>query len=187
MTATIISFASRSSVAGPPIDRKRSAETRRHLAAIKNHRGSMAARQAVHARGRAEHGDTPDDPIYKAIDDHCAAIVAYHMTLDVEGDDEGALGRAVAKGRAVANECEALRELISCRPISLDGILAWLNHLGQPVYLIHGRKGTGKTILQEAMEISKGQGQAFPLTLEDTLRAVIIAICSRPPRRRRRK
>jgi hypothetical protein len=87
----------------------------------------------------------------------------------------------------MGHEGDVLRELITSRPNSLDGALALLNHLGQPEYLIYGRKGTGKTILQEAMEIAEGKGQAFPLTLEETLRDAIIAICSRPPRRRRRK
>jgi hypothetical protein len=100
------------------------------------------------------------------------------MTLAERGDDDDAVDRAVA------NECKALRELFSCRPKSLDGTLTLLNHLGQPGYLIYGRE---ETILQEAMEIDEEQGRAFPLMLEETIRGVIIAICSRPQRRRRRK
>jgi hypothetical protein len=168
MSATIIRLADRSSTADrPPSDRKRAAEIRRRLVAIENHRGSMSARQT---------GETPD-PIFKAIDVHCEAVACYHTAL---GDDE-------ASDRAMAHEGEVLRELMSRSPNSLDGILALLNHLGQPEFLIYGREGTGETILQEVMEIAEEKGQAFPLTLEETIRDVIIAICSRPPRRGRRR
>jgi hypothetical protein len=80
-------------------------------------------------------------------------------------------------GAAMNHEGDVLCELMSCRPNSLDGILALLNHLGQPEFLIYGREGTDMTILQQTLEIAKEEGQAFPLTLEATLRDVIIAIC----------
>ena len=176
MSATIISFASRSPLAECEPNEDRTAEIRERLAAVESHLASMAARQKANARHASEAGRAPD-PIFKAIDAHCAALISYHTAL---GDDD-------ASERAMAREGKALKALMSCTPNSLDGILTLLNHLGQPELLIYGRDGTGETILQQVFEIAEEEGQAFPLTLEETLRHVIIAICSQPPRRRRRE
>jgi hypothetical protein len=167
MSATIISFASRSSIApgGPQEDW--TPDIRGRLAAVESHRSRMARRREINARHRSDLGDPPD-PIFAKIDAHCAALVSYHEAI---GDDD-------ASDLAMDRESEVLRGLMSCRPNSLDGILALLNHLGQPEFLIYGREGTDMTILEQVMEIAKKEGQAFPLTLEATIRAVIIAICA---------
>jgi hypothetical protein len=97
MSATIISFAAlnrRPSAASPDDPKEEAAQIRRRLAAIENHRGRIAT-----------YKHSKDDPIFEAIDAHCAALVAYHTAPDDKASEA-----------AMAHESEVLRELVSCRP-----------------------------------------------------------------------
>jgi hypothetical protein len=74
----------------------------------------------------------------------------------------------------MSRESKALREVLSCQPTTLAGLAALVHHLGQPEFLIYGRKGTGQVILQEALAEHNVEAKAFLIRLAETVRALAV-------------
>jgi hypothetical protein len=66
------------------------------------------------------------DPIFAVIAEHRAAVRAYCAAFDEDDED------LVAE--TGSDHVDALAELVSCRPTTLPGIVALLEHLGEPDY-----------------------------------------------------
>jgi hypothetical protein len=66
----------------------------------------------------------------------------------------------------MAREGEVLGALLDSRAITMTGLLALLEHLGQPEFLIYeDGGGTGETVLSGAMEYLEDRAKTFPLKL----------------------
>jgi len=128
----------------------------RRLAAIRRHREAMAAY-------RESSPVAMIDPIFAAIDAHCQAAAAYHAAGDVSDD---------ASDAAMAREGEVLGALLDSRAVTMTGLLALLEHLGQPEFLIYDDDGTDETVLSGAMECVD-EAKTFPLKLADMLRNAV--------------
>jgi hypothetical protein len=126
------------------------------LAAIERHRSVMTAYRESSPVARI-------DPIFATIDAHCVAAAAYH---DSSGDD--------ASTAAMAVEGEVLGVLLDSQAMTMTGLLALLEHLGQPEFLIYDGDGdkTGETVLSGAMEYLD-QAKTFPLKLAAMLRNAV--------------
>jgi hypothetical protein len=118
------------------------------------------------------------DPILAAIENHRAAITAYRSSVNVYGniyphapnyDDFEEIDDEL-----MSRESKALREVLSCQPTTLAGLAALVHHLGQPEFLIYGRKGTGQVILQEALAEHNVEAKAFLIRLAETVRALAV-------------
>jgi hypothetical protein len=101
-----------------------------------------------------------DKAIFAAIDAHCDAIAAYHSA---DGDDEA--------NRMMVRYDELTLGLLSCRVATAPGILALLDHLAAPAFLIFNRKEeTGETILSRSIEVGDDLAKEFPRLLAVMLR-----------------
>jgi hypothetical protein len=119
---------------------------------IANHRKKIAAFRQLSRHARK-------DPIFEQIDRHCDALVVYHSATT---DD--------ASERAMNREAEVLNGLLLRPASSIPGILALLDHLGSPEFLIFdSNEGTGETILSEAVEISADKGKFLAISLKAML------------------
>jgi hypothetical protein len=90
--------------------------------------------------------DQSGDPIFAAIATHRAACVAYQQGLWKEIHMKGgytAKYEAVedASNAALDREGDVLEALLNCRPTTLAGVVAVLDHLSLPEFLIEGREG----------------------------------------------
>jgi hypothetical protein len=122
------------------------------------------------------------DPIFAKIEAHRAAVLAWQAAGDISGkmlaDDpaEDAATRATTK--ASGAEMRALRNLLKCRPTTIAGVVALLDHLGQGQCL---RGPDGETVLSGAHcwhNEQKGAVRAVPHMLAGALRSLI----GEPPR-----
>jgi hypothetical protein len=108
-----------------------------------------------------------DEEIFAAIDAHCAAVAAYHTADD---DDES--------GRAMRRQDELTLEVLRCPAVTAPSILALLDHLAAPEFLIFDPKGgTGETILSGAIEIDD-LAKEFPRLLAVMLRNSVGMFCT---------
>jgi hypothetical protein len=70
-------------------------------------------------------------------------------------------------------EMDALRDVLSCSPTTLEGVLALLDHLGRPQFLRDGRDPA--TVLSGAhgwYDDEQDEVRAFPHLLADALRDI---------------
>jgi hypothetical protein len=145
MSAVVINFRTGNSYV-PPVPKTE------RLAAIEQHRAKMAAHRDSSPLAKL-------DPIFAAIDAHCIACASYHAASD---DD-------AASDVAMKVEGDVLRTLLRSRAVSMTGLVALLEHLGQPEFLIFGDEGTDETVLSGAMEYID-EAKTVPLTLSTMLR-----------------
>jgi hypothetical protein len=113
------------------------------------------------------------DPILAAIERHRAAATAYRSASDVHSPmgpgEPGEIAAAEASNAAMGQHDEALLALLTCQPTTMAGLLAVLEHVGQPEFLIYPpREGTGETVLSGVYEMigeMQVAGQKLPLML----------------------
>jgi hypothetical protein len=122
------------------------------------------------------------DPIFAAIDKHKTACTAYEgprrASANMVSSDPRYKATERAERKVAARETRALAEFLSCRPTTLRGVLAALEHAGRPEWLIYyDKKGTGKTVLSApsnyVAEQIKELAKSFPRRLAKTLTEII--------------
>jgi hypothetical protein len=135
--------------------------------------GTVADAVAIAA---AKAGDL--DPIFAAIEAHRTAVLAVNAADDVtckmrgSGPDWDAASQASSE--ATDDEMDALREVLSCRPKTIEGVIALLDHLGQPQFLRDCRDPA--TVLSGAhawYDDEQDEVKAFPEHLAAALRNII--------------
>lgn len=122
---------------------------------------------------------TSTDPIFKKIEAHRIAVeamlVAGDISAKLENSDDPSFDAAdrVAT-RASQREMKMLRALLGCRPTTLAGAVALLDHLGKP-YTLRDVDGGFDTVLSLAHQWSKDKDEVvtFPHMLADALRSLI--------------
>ena len=125
-----------------------------HLKGVERHRAKIAA------IGNSSPVAKMDKAIFAAIDAHCAAAAAYHAA---DADDEC--------DRTMVRYDELTLGLLSCRVVTAPGILALLDHLAAPAFLIFDQKeATGETILSRAIQVDDLVAKEFPRLLAVMLR-----------------
>lgn len=120
------------------------------------------------------------DPIFEKIEAHRAAVEAMNAALAVSGkmsgDDDPAFKDADRKStKASSIEMKALRALLGCRPTTLAGAIALLDHLGQPCTLrdTDGGEDTVLCSTNNWWPENKDEVRAFPHVLAGALRDLI--------------
>ncbi len=117
------------------------------------------------------------DPIFAKIEAHRAAVAAWSAAGDISGkmgiDDPGyeAAGRLTSKESD--REMKALRALLRCRPTTLAGVIALLDHLGQPQLLCEKSDGTVLSGTDCWWKENKDEVRAFPHMLANALRSLV--------------
>jgi hypothetical protein len=144
--------------------------TRRALLA-----GAPAVAAAALAAGTAANGlavavasPSGDDPIFAAIAAHRAAMHAYAAACGAGADEHD---QDVVDETCLAH-VDALEELVSCRPTTLPGVIALLEHLGQP----NDGHDPADTVLVGAVGWDgpiKDSVNKLPHVLAETLRSLI--------------
>lgn len=121
---------------------------------------------------------TNADPIFGKIEAHRAAVQAMLAASDFSAKLEASNNPAFeASDRTVQKACsreiKALRALLGCRPRTLAGVVALLDHLGQP-YTLRESDGDADTVLSLAHQWSgEDEVRAFPHLLAGALRSLI--------------
>jgi hypothetical protein len=117
------------------------------------------------------------DPVFAAIAAHLAASVAYHAASEAEGTAKpgmpGYKAAEAAQAAAMARDGDTLHTLLTFRPTTFAGLVALLEHIGQPEWFIYDRdQGTGETILSGPHQCTPRGDEllAFPLHLAQTIR-----------------
>jgi hypothetical protein len=122
------------------------------------------------------------DPIFRLISDHEAACAAYEPTRRVTANMLPSNPRyraaEAAERRTSDREMKTALAVLSCRPTTLMGVLAALDHVSRPEWLTKvGVGGTGETILSGMHDCSgtdiKSAAKQFPLRLAAALRQII--------------
>jgi hypothetical protein len=105
------------------------------------------------------------DPIFAVIAAHRAAVRAYVAACDDEADeyDEDIL-HETCFGRV-----DALKEMVSCRPTTLPGVVALLEYLGEPDY----GHDPDDTVLVGAVGFVQASVNELPRVLAETIRSLI--------------
>jgi hypothetical protein len=123
------------------------------------------------------------DPIFRLISDHEAACAAYEpkrmVTADMLPTNPHYRAAEAAESRASDRELKAALAILGCRPTTLMGVLAALEHVSRPEWLTKvGASGTGETILSGMHDCSgkdiKSAAKQFPLRLAAALREIIV-------------
>jgi hypothetical protein len=118
------------------------------------------------------------DPIFGKIEAHRAAVQAMQAAFDISAkmrEDNLAFEAADRKSTKASNlEMKKLRALLGCRPTTLAGAIALLDHLGKP----HTLRDTDchfDTVLSLAHQWSKDKDEVrtFPHLLARALRGLI--------------
>jgi hypothetical protein len=116
------------------------------------------------------------DPIFALIEAHKAAASAYPRVSDIYASmlssDPGYEVASEQDQEASRQEALAVRDLMLCQPTTLAGILALLDHVGQPELLIYGDEGTGETVLTGGHVFHRKEAQKFPLKIAAALRSL---------------
>jgi hypothetical protein len=104
-------------------------------------------------------------------------VAAWKAAGDVSGNmDNDDPGRDAAE-RLTSKECDremkALRGLLRCRPTTLSGVIALLDHLGQPQLLCEKSDGTVLSGTDYWWKENKAEVRAFPHMLAGALRCLI--------------
>jgi hypothetical protein len=118
------------------------------------------------------------DPIFAKIDAHRAAVHAWQaasrISADLEkNDDPGFVAADGITTKESGREMKALRALLRCRPTTLAGIIALLDHLGQPQLLCEKSDGTVLSGTECWWKEDKDEVRAFPHMLAGALRSLI--------------
>jgi hypothetical protein len=122
---------------------------------------------------------TNTDPIFAKIEAHRAAVEAMNAALAVSGKMSGdgpAFKVADRKSTKASNiEMKALRALLGCRPTTLAGAIALLDHLGRPSTLrdTDGGKHTVLCSTNNWWPEDKDEVRAFPHVLASALRSLV--------------
>jgi hypothetical protein len=127
------------------------------------------------------------DPIFGKIEAHRAAVEAMNAAFDISckmGAEDSAFKDADRKSTKASNlEMKALRALIGCRPTTLAGAIALLDHLGQP-HTLRNTDGNLDTVLSLAHQWSEDKDEVR--TLPHQLAAALRSLVGRPALGRRR-
>jgi hypothetical protein len=122
---------------------------------------------------------TVTDPIFVKIEAHRAAVEAMNAALAVSGKmggDDPAFKDADRKSsKASSLEMKALRALLGCRPTTLAGAIALLDHLGQPCTLRETDSGQDTVLCSTNnwWPEDKDEVRAFPHVLAGALRNLV--------------
>ena len=127
-----------------------------------------------------------NDPIFKAIRVHREACLKLEWASRQHRSIEEcfAVGSAECEASnekltaAMASEAETCDALLKCRPISLFGVVAMLEHLSEPEFLIDRNPDqTGQSVLSGAFERLLDGDKLFSFTrgIAETLRDAISA------------
>ena len=118
------------------------------------------------------------DPIFEAIEAHRAAVVAMNAAHDVSckmhASDPGYDAADEVSCEANDVETDALRDVLSCSPTTIEGVLALLDHLGRPQFLRNS--GDPETVLSGAhgwYNDEQDEVKAFPHLLAAALRNIV--------------
>jgi hypothetical protein len=119
------------------------------------------------------------DPIFEAVEAHRAAVHAMLAASDISArlennDDPGFEAADRVAARTSEREMKALRALLGCRPTTLVGAIALLDHLGRP-YTLRDIELDSDTALCLAHQWSKNKDEVitFPHMLADALRSLV--------------
>ena len=119
------------------------------------------------------------DPIFAKIEAHRGAVEAMLAASDISAklensDDPGFEAADRVAARASQREMKMLRALLGCRPTTLAGAVALLDHLGKP-YTLRDVDGRFDTVLSLARQWSKDKDEvaAFPHILAAALRNIV--------------
>jgi hypothetical protein len=116
------------------------------------------------------------DPVFAAIAAHLAASGAYHIASEAEGTTTPGTpeyrAATAALDAAMDRDGDTLHALLTCRPTTLAGLAALLEHVGQPEWFIYDRKCGRETILSGPHQCTPigDEVLAFPLHLAQTIR-----------------
>jgi hypothetical protein len=118
------------------------------------------------------------DPIFGLIEAHRAAVLAVNATDDVNckmrPSDPNSAAASQASSTASEAEMDALRDVLSCRPTTIGGVLALLDHLGQPQFLRPSRDpATVLTGAHEWYDDEEDDVRAWPHMLAAALRHIV--------------
>jgi hypothetical protein len=122
------------------------------------------------------------DPALAAIAAHKAACAAYakprKMAANMVPTNPRYKAAMAAERKAGGKEMKTLLALLACRPTTLHGVQALLEHFGQPEWLIYEGEGTGDSVLSGAHEYNptsdvKKVVKLLPLRLAGALREII--------------
>jgi hypothetical protein len=108
---------------------------------------------------------------------HRAACRAYHQASWKSDHMKGGTPQEEAAvdymNATMEREGEVLEALLNCRPTTLAGVAAVLDHLSLPEFLIEGRPGTGmSTTLEGRFECKSRAAQKYPGRLAAVVRKV---------------
>jgi hypothetical protein len=131
---------------------------------------ALAAGTAANGLAMAVASPSGDDPIFAAIAAHRAAMHACTAACNVGADEQDKYDRDIV-GETCLAHFDALKELVSCRPTTLPGVIALLDHLGQP----NDGHDPADTVLVGAAEWDgvKDSVNKLPHVLAETLRSLI--------------
>jgi hypothetical protein len=118
------------------------------------------------------------DPIFKKIEAHRDAVhswqAASRISADLEkADDPGYEAAERLTSKESKREMKALRALLRCQPTTLAGVIALLDHLGQPQLLCEKSDGTVLSGTDYWWPENKDEVRAFPHVLAGALRSLV--------------
>jgi hypothetical protein len=117
------------------------------------------------------------DPIFAKIGAHRAAVAAWSAAGDISGkmdsDDPGYEAAERLTSKESDREMKALRALLRCRPTTLSGVIALLDHLGQPQLLCEKSDRTVLSGTETWWKEDKDEVRAFPHMLAGVLRSLV--------------
>jgi hypothetical protein len=125
------------------------------------------------------------DPILSAIADHEAACAAYakprRVVANMTPNNPRYKAAQAVQRKAGAEEMRALAALLRCRPTTLVGVLAALEHVSRPEWLATEKNYTKETVLSAVTlyeEAAVGEelsilAKSFPFRLAAALRDII--------------
>jgi hypothetical protein len=119
------------------------------------------------------------DPIFMKIEAHQTAVRTWLSAGDVSGrmeDNDPAYEAADrTTNKASAHEMKTLRALLRCRPTTLAGVIALLDHLGQP-HTLRDADREADSVLSSThtwWPENKDEVRAFPRELAAALRSLV--------------
>jgi hypothetical protein len=121
---------------------------------------------------------TRTDPIFKKVEAHRAAVHSWQsasrISADLEkADDPGYEAAERLTSKESKREMKALRALLRCQPTTLAGVIALLDHLGQPQLLCEKSDGTVLSGTDYWWDENKDEVRAFPHVLAGALRSLV--------------
>jgi hypothetical protein len=124
------------------------------------------------------------DPIFAKIEAHRAAVTAWAAAGDIsakmDNDDPGFEAAERLTTKESSREMKALRALLRCQPTTLAGVIALLDHLGQPQLLREKSDGTVLSGTDCWWDEDKDEVRAFPHVLAGALRGLVGSAVSAP-------